>query len=302
MFFNFQIQLQKVSDWDCRLDYISMCVNSRHELILRGIPKQRLNNYSDLDFSGVLAEKRPIKVCNRRTGELITELMSKWNHHSRINELPTDVNCMLEACEECNMIRVYNIRSGAAEVVLKNGKPRMICNGPEESVLIMDSEGCVSQLRWNENRRMLNAEHQLQTHLKDVLRICYIKKFSILAVCTSYGSNDLNNHTGTVTGIQLKDGTQKWTFGSCFAKRRVYPRAICNDEAGRIFVGDYSNNRFLILDGNSGCVLKLIQLGLELPKPIWKMFWVDTQPNLIVHNSVGVITHFNVDQLSVIPS
>ena len=72
----------------------------------------------------------------------------------------------------------------------------------------------------------------------------------------------------------------------------VYLRAICNDDFGRVFVGDFSNNRFLILDGNCGCVLQLIQLGQELPKPIWKMCWVNTQPNLIVHNSSGFITGF----------
>ena len=255
-----------------------MCVNSRRELILHGLP----------DEQGLF------KICNHRMGEVILQFTSKCNHVTRTNELPNDANRVIELCEECNRIRMYTINTGALDATFACETPRMICNGPDDTDLIMDSKGCVSQLRWNENRRILNVEHQLQTHLKDVLRICFIQTFSIDLFVVSMSEN-LNELCGPVTWIKLNDGTQQWKFDSFFAGKPVHTRVNSSDDTGRVFMGDFDNNQFLVLDGHSGCVLKLIQLGPELLPLIWKMCWVDTQPNLIVHNSFEMITCLNIE-------
>ena len=245
-----------------------MCVNNQRELILRGLEMQE----------PLLPLQKQLKVCNRGTGEVSNKFPSKCNHHCSINELPNDVDSILEACSECNEIRVYNIRTGTV-YVFASEMARVICSGPDDSVLIMNLEGRVLQLRWNENGKVLNREHELQTCIKGVVRTCFVQKFSMLVVSTRTlvpTGNWLNEVPGSVTGIKLNDGVQQWKFNSFFVGKPVNNRAICSDEAGKVFLGDFLSNRFLILDGSSGRVLQVIQLGQELPAPIWKICWVNT--------------------------
>ena len=61
--------------------------------------------------------KHWIRVMDKLSGEVISEMISMCNHVSYLKKHPTDADSVLEKCSECKEIRVYNTHSKNCDII-----------------------------------------------------------------------------------------------------------------------------------------------------------------------------------------
>ena len=102
-----------------------------------------------------------IKVINRLSEKESSVIASKCHHASAcLIAHPTDADYVLEGCDTCRMIRNYNIHNGQNRVVYTGCDPIKMCQGPTESILILDKRFCffmaLQKFTWDKERWKLN--------------------------------------------------------------------------------------------------------------------------------------------------
>ena len=129
-----------------------MCANSRDEVVTRG----------EKSWTSGSRVKQYIKIVER-TGKNTAKITSKCHHiFCPIIEHPMDPNLLLEACEECEVIRCYNINTAESKTVYTGCKPEKVCIGSEGYVFVIDVEGELIQLQWREEKEELELANKIQ--------------------------------------------------------------------------------------------------------------------------------------------
>ena len=120
-----------------------------------------------------------IRVLNRPTGALIREIRPQCQHdcfHCLIRH-PADLNCVLESCWDCRVIRSYNLKTGKCNVVLFQFCTYRTCDGPGGTILSFGFNK-LSQLQWNEQEQKLQVVKTWSTSmgfLHHVTGMCFLK-------------------------------------------------------------------------------------------------------------------------------
>ena len=64
---------------------------------------------------------------------------------------------IIERCSECHVICSYNINSGEGKIVYNKCGPLVMCEGPDETLLVMDHEQNLLQLKWNKKKERITT-------------------------------------------------------------------------------------------------------------------------------------------------
>lgn len=83
---------------------------------------------------------------------------------------------------ECNLISIYNVNTKALKIVSRKYKPRLMCVGPEDSILILHGTSEVLRLDWDRKREELSINSVVKTEPRFKRKMCYIEEHDILYV------------------------------------------------------------------------------------------------------------------------
>ena len=244
---------------------ISMFVNSMNQIVVCGIADR----------------KRILRVMDH-SGELVKDVASLCEHNfsSFIAGHPVNPNCILEACNRCKVIHMYNIDTGKGQMVYSDCKPIAMCHGPDDSMLVWDTDGKVLQLQWNSHEKQFKLIKHYDAGNDSIKRsMCYIKDVGTLIVIS---------HDGAVQ-------TMKLSWGSLTEKnnteRRVNAEAVTCDSNGRIYV--CRHNKLSVIDALNGEVLHKIKLtDVHNTRDIC---WTPYQPKLTLLTYTCKIRCYNVE-------
>ena len=250
------MKLSKITTLNPGLDFTTMSVNSRDQLVIRG------QSYgSDEQFICTMA---------RRAGNKAAEIKSECHHRfCPIIEHLVDPDFILEACFECGEIRSYNINTAESKTVYSGCKPRRICKGPEGSVFVIDKTDGLLQLEWRKEKEELDLVHRIQTGMKNAWGICYMEQYKILVITSYHNIKAINPETGSVL----------WEFTQDEEGKKLFPREVCCDVDGRIYVADGTNEQLIVLNDMTG---ELIQVLLKDKYWVFDMCWTSFPPQLTV--------------------
>ena len=145
-----------------------------------------------------------MKIKDSSTGKTFREIPLACNHYYHMTcKLPNTLPLVVETCQECEEVRVYNIHTFKQKVVLKQVKVSGLCEGPKESLLLMTVDGAVLHLEWieNEERFCTVGKFKVPTTAMKITKMCYIKQHHILVYI-------LNK--GIIIAVNLSNGFILW--------------------------------------------------------------------------------------------
>ena len=195
------------------------------------------------------------------------------NHSCCISAHPTVPTYIVETCWWCDVVRSYSFNVNDNTISDFMGlKPDKLCSSPGHTLLVMDTNGFLSQLCWDDVRQQFNVAHTLETNLTYVSRMCCVKCYEIL-VATSTSSN-------RIAAIELNNGIPLWDTGNEVNGEKIVPAGLCSDDSGFVYVADNKQSWLIVLDGASGERMKV--LSLRPRGYIWDVCWTTSKPHLII--------------------
>ncbi len=112
-------------------------------------------------------KKSIIAVLNSRTGTFTKQLQSQCPEHSAgclLVAHPEKHECVLEACNVCQKLRMYNFSDDSITTVYSPYHFNVLCPGPENTLLAVESCSCsISQLKWRKEEFVLSKDFNTNT-------------------------------------------------------------------------------------------------------------------------------------------
>ena len=132
-------------------------------LTLPQIPVVDVNAKGQLLVRVLEGEKYWIRVIDRLNEAVISEMTSMCNHVSSLKKHPMDDDSVLERCSECQVIRIYDTKAKNCNIVHSATEIVRISDGPNDSIVVLDTEGLLSKLEWN-----AETQKSLRTHVESL--------------------------------------------------------------------------------------------------------------------------------------
>ena len=198
---------------------------------------------------------------------------------------------LLEGCTVCRVIRSYESPeiSSSYKTLYKDIYPSIMCQGPINTVLVLEDNDSITQLRFSEGH--FKIANIFSNEIKDIRNMCYCERNGIVVMV-----HINQNHQKTLTGVALATGEVVWKhtaiqFGfppnvlDCF---RIPDGRICIDNLGKLFV----------LDTKDGSI-KYKFFDLEIRGSIWSVATCCSGYQQRLAFQHGKLNRSNVEQISV---
>ena len=168
---------------------------------------------------------------------------------------------LLEGCTTCKVIRGYesNETSSSRKILYEDIVPSAMCQGPNNTVLVLEKKSSIKQLRYSEG--CFNLVHKFSYEFATVSNMCYCEKYGNVVL--------VHNNQTTLTGVALATGEVVWKhteiqFGSppkvlnqLKDVLTIPDGRICISALGELFVLDSKDGsikyKLFCLEGH-GCI------------------------------------------------
>ena len=241
------------------------------------IPVIDINAKDQLLLRLLEGEKHKIRVVDRLSGQVVSEMPSMCDHTCYLKSHPTDDDSVLEKCSECEVIRVYKTVSKICTVyAFPASEIVRICDGPRDSILALDGHGALSKLKWNSKtqklRRVQFKRLPLGTRIQSM---CFVKSNDIFVAI-------LSKEKKRIVAWELDNFcSPTWELPGHVEDHDIDPVSMISDTEGNVYIDDGANNRILKIKSSTGNVLSILLL-----KKNWEtircLCWSQTHRNLIV--------------------
>ena len=280
--------MKKVLTLDLRADVSAVRLRTTGELITRGKGHKRLRR----PFFEHAGKRKYIRIVERLTGRERREIISNCTHEScSVDVTPWDTDYIIEACKECNVVRTYNVNYPFLRHAFRGAHTDVMCCTPDGLLFLLDNNGQLLTFTWDRKKEQFHSTNEITTCLQNALKICHLEKYNFLV---SVSCNVKRNKKGRIEALNLCNNFRIWQFEECVDGKKVAPNAICCDKEGRLFVGDDTNLRFLLLDGRTGELLQVFRHDSEISS-VWEVCWIDECQQLTVLDGfAGRIHGFNI--------
>ena len=181
-------------------------------------------------------------------------------------------DCVLEACNSCDVIRRYNLADKRFLDVITGIQPRKICQGPNGSILVSDDRNVILQLQWDDFMTRLAITKQFHADVNIIKGLSYVKMRDLLVVSTSCPA--------LLKAVSLRNQTPVWKCDPITGG--FEPRGLCTTPNGKLYIADGSGERLLVVDSYNGTLGSVQQNGEAEAGWIWDVCWSDAQPHVIV--------------------
>ena len=225
-----------------------------------------------------------IRVFNLHTEDLVQEIQPQCQHGQLfvcIAKHPTDINCMLESCWECKVIRSYNLNTGKCKVVFSDFWVFSMCEGPGDTMFTYEFYH-LSQLQWNTQKEKLQLVETWQQNTAILNDMCFIKNNNLLVLL----------HQDKMKAMTV--GEELTTLWESTPDPPLRLDSAKSDQIEHdVYVGDGGNSRILMIDSLTGDILN--EFKLEESSEQTCVLWSDTDRNLVVHRG-NVIANYSIVQ------
>ena len=184
-------------------------------LTLPQIPVVDVNAKGQFVVRVLEGEKYWIRVIDRLSGAVVSEMTSVCNHVSYLKKHPMDDDSVLERCSECQVIRIYNTKTKNCNIVHSATEIVRLSDGPNDSIVVLDAEGLLSKLEWNaETRKSLRTHVQSLSFGRKIQKMCFVKCHDIFVAILSDNNKEISggSRISPRRGRQLPRGAPTYDF------------------------------------------------------------------------------------------
>ena len=203
--------------------------------------------------------KYTIQIINRITEDLINKFPSICDHsYTRVCRHPQNQDYAYESCPMCEYICAYNIISRERFPVHKGSKIVRMCDGPDGSLLVMNTDWELFKLYWDKNQQetqsvfiqgvaTIPGKHDL------LFRYCYIEFHGIFMYTVKDVKDDYE-----LIAMKLGSNIILWRLYGPVNGRVIKPESVECDTDGNAYVNDQGNSRILKINSLTGEVLSIL--------------------------------------------
>ena len=123
-----------------------------------------------------------IRVADRKTGAALREIRCECDHPRSFRELQADPNYVVEGCAECQLISLYNVKTKAMTVVSRDYKPRLMCDGPEGTLLVLHARHEILRLDWDQEKQELSITPVIKIQPLFYRKMCYVEENDLIVI------------------------------------------------------------------------------------------------------------------------
>ena len=231
-----------------------------------------------------------ILVMHRVTGIVINEITSNCNHNAYLNNYLRHPEYVLECCPTCEETRGYDNNTGECFFIFKldvDCKIVRVCDGPSGCLLLLDKQGVLLKLDWDQEKRSPRLNYVLKLH-SEQLRIQYIHYVESHDMLLCLVERD---HNSEVIAVRLGSKNIVWNLFGHVDGHIIQPESITSDFHGNSYVSDRGTNRILKIHSLTGDVLSILKVEEEEDE-IYFIDWSITEPNLTVWRGYQIETYF----------
>ncbi len=204
----------------------------------------------------------------------------KWSEDgsSTLLELVIDSQQYVAAsCHGCNTITLHDFPSGTVQsrFNIENEYPGKMCHGPDNTLLVFALDAVIQLSCSASNLEKIKCipveKFSIHIALNDDINLCYSDQKIFLS---SMGSDHM------ITSMDIISEETLWTVGGEVDGSVLHPVAMCTDKRDRLYVGDFVEQRIIVLHTKTGDFIQIIKLP-ELGYTRY-LSWNDAQPHLTI--------------------
>ena len=190
----------------------------------------------------------------------------------------------------CNRpkIRLVNLESGKC---IQSNIVVLMPNIDREMKALNLSDGSVALFHMSGNSISINNTINIQ-EMSGTKNVCYIKSHEHGGLLIYSTGNHYFN--GGLKAMSTHTNQTVWSLQGRVAKCLFNPRGICTDNKGLLYVADGHNSRILVIYGNTGKVLQVLQPTELKGQVIRNLAWCKVPSQLIVQHDYTKMTYFAV--------
>ncbi len=222
-----------------------------------------------------------------RAGQLLNTWQDKCGHdinkhllHLSIDNTPY----IAMTCLCCKSIRLYSMTdndpiTAYCDIGVDQVGPAAMCHGPGNTILVSNwSGGDYEVLMYDVTSTQFTLKDRIPVDADQAFHIHYMdtaQHGGIVIVSNPYDKIMMvyNTSKDPIWKIENKEIDEKM----------LWPNGICSDpDTGALYVGDFEDERLIVIQANGGEVLESIQLpGVE---EIRNIAWCSVKPHLVIHH------------------
>ena len=191
---------------------------------------------------------KTIRVYQEETGSVLNQWSTCHMFPRLITFQMEGKEYLLEGCRDCKVICSYESpeTSSSYKTLCKDIVPYVMCQGPNNTVLVLDEKNTIKQLCFSGGR--FNLVHKFSNELENVITMCYCEKNGIIVM--------IHTDKKSLTGVTLATEEVVWKhteiqFGSP-AKILSYFTDVFTISDGSICI--FNLDELFVLDSKDGTI------------------------------------------------
>ncbi len=242
-----------------------------------------------------------------RTGQWLNTWQEKCEHDCskhllrlRIGNTPY----IAMSCWKCQSITLYSMTdSDPITAYCDSGddqdKPYAMCHGPDKTILASNwRPGSKEVLMYNTTSSHFTLKDRIHVDVDQAFHIHYMEtaKHGGILIVSRY--DIMFRKPNVISAHSVVHKAPVWKLGGKEIEGKLFaPSGMCSDpETGALYVGDWINERLIVIDSNTGEVIQSIQLrGVGL---IGYIAWCSVQPHIVLHHwkyNMYQITNYSME-------
>ncbi len=234
-----------------------------------------------------------------RTGQLLNTWQVKCGHgwakhllHLSIDNTPY----IAVSCWGCQSITLYSMTDDDPITAYCHSRedqaqPAVMCHGPNNTILVTNWE-------WGSKEVLMYDVSSTQFILKDRIPVDVDQSEHIHYMETAkHGGIVIASFGHVISACSIETKKLVWEIKNKKIEGELFsPCGICSDpDTSALYVGDYSNERLIVIEANTGEVIQSIQLhGVgRIPD----ISWCSVQPHIVIQNhneGLDRITYYDI--------
>ena len=150
-------------------------------------------------------------------------------------------------CHTCEAVKIVNMKTGTMrKAYTSHGtEPQVICTGAMGTLLGYDkTKSSLIQLQWNEGDNLLHLIRKVKIQGGEVREICYLEPYRLVILS--------HKEPFMVQALELDTGHVVWQQQGMIQNKKFWPKSVCSDDHGWVYVADTGNNRIVKFNGATG--------------------------------------------------
>ncbi len=249
--------------------WTGFCVSSDGHVIIHGVTEENASIIHAYNRIGKLVRTIPLNCSHKTTPYYVLEVKVEGQPSIAVSCFPCQEICLFNTTN-------WELRSAYKDTLKGRPKPGKICRGPKGCIIALNKVKSQSVCLFDCKDHMLQLKGTFPISINDPQGMCFVEsqKYGFMLVLTKYVD-------GLIQAAMFNAKEVIWEHEGKIDGAICHPDGITTDGSSKVFIADNGNQRILVLDADSGSVLRTIRPDIE---GMAGLAWCASSPRLAVRH------------------